>query len=197
MKEKRTSSTYGGSLQDGYLNVFSSLEAPVTWLKETPGDVDNAGFAGATSRTHLGALFQYEAAFPSNLNGCGNSNCKRRPGTLIAVVVGQPNKANAGASRINPVLRYLAAEIFELAGNAARDNKKCRIISRDLQLAIRNDEEYISYLVLLRAIDASMNYRPKRLLGNVISSQGGVIPCILLELLPQRSKAKSDDSQET
>ncbi|MBW0531320.1 hypothetical protein O181_071035 [Austropuccinia psidii MF-1] len=71
------------------------------------------------------------------------------------------------------VLEYLAAEILELAGNAARDNKKSRIIPRHLQLAIRNDEEL------------------HKLLGDVIISQGGVLPQIHSELLPAKSKDKS------
>ena len=39
------------------------------------------------------------------------------------------------------VLEYLTAEILELAGNAARDNKKSRIVPRHIHLAVGNDGE--------------------------------------------------------
>merc|ERR1712107_548386 len=78
------------------------------------------------------------------------------------------------------VLEYLTAEILELAGNAARDNKKSRIIPRHLQLAIRNDEEL------------------NKLLGGVTISQGGVLPFIQSDLLPAKSgkSKKAVGSQE-
>lgn len=36
---------------------------------------------------------------------------------------------------------FFPAEILELAGNAARDNKKGRITPRHIKLAVANDEE--------------------------------------------------------
>ena len=73
---------------------------------------------------------------------------------------------------LSAVLEYLCAEILELAGNAARDNKKSRIIPRHIQLAVRNDEEL------------------NKLLGGVTIASGGVLPNIHAVLLPKKTKSK-------
>jgi histone H2A len=72
------------------------------------------------------------------------------------------------------VLEYLSAEVLELAGNAARDNKRTRISPRHVQLAVRNDEEL------------------NRLLGGVTIAQGGVLPNIHAVLLPKKKAASGD-----
>jgi len=68
------------------------------------------------------------------------------------------------------VLEYLCAEILELAGNAARDNKKARIVPRHITLAVKNDEEL------------------NKLLGGVTIAAGGVLPNIHAVLLPKKGK---------
>ena len=66
------------------------------------------------------------------------------------------------------VMTYLVAEVLELAGNAARDNKKSSIIPHLLQLAIRNKEL-------------------SKLLNGVTIIQSGVLPKIQTVLLPNKT----------
>ena len=74
------------------------------------------------------------------------------------------------------VLEYLTVEVLELAGNAARDNKKTRISPRHIMLAVRNDEEL------------------NQLLSNITIASAGVVPHIHKVLLGNPKKGK-DASQ--
>ena len=64
-------------------------------------------------------------------------------------------------------------KVLELAGNAARDNKKNRIIPRHVLLAVRNDDEL------------------GKLLAGVTIAHGGVLPNINPVLLPKKTAEKT------
>ena len=72
-------------------------------------------------------------------------------------------------ARPSPSPHALSAQVLELAGNAARDNKKSRIIPRHIQLAVRNDEEL------------------NKLLGGVTIAAGGVLPNVHAVLLGKKA----------
>ena len=71
------------------------------------------------------------------------------------------------------VLEYLVAEVLELAGNAAKDQKKNRINPRHILLAVRNDEEL------------------NKLMANATISEGGVLPYINPSLLPTKKETQA------
>merc|ERR1711967_148267 len=66
------------------------------------------------------------------------------------------------------VMEYLCAEVLELAGNAAKDNRRQRVTPRFILLAVRNDEELSNFF------------------ANATVAQGGVLPHTLPSLLPRR-----------
>ena len=76
------------------------------------------------------------------------------------------------------VLEYVAAEILELAGNAAKEHKKQRIIPRHIQLALRNDEELNKFL------------------GNATIASGGVLPHVHAQLMKVK-KGKAPFEEES
>ncbi|KAL5727907.1 hypothetical protein ACHQM5_001049 [Ranunculus cassubicifolius] len=66
------------------------------------------------------------------------------------------------------IVEYAHIHVLELAGNAAKDNKKSTIIPRHVLLAIRNDEEL------------------GKLMSGVTIAHGGILPNINPFLLPKK-----------
>ena len=108
---------------------------------------------------------------PLRLPGAGPIAPRCPAGPSLTSAAASAARIGAGAPvYLAAVLEYLAAEVLELSGNAARDNKKSRIIPRHVQLAVRNDEELC------------------KLLAGVTIAEGGVLPNIHAVLLPKKSK---------
>uniref|UniRef100_A0A915D3A1 Thioredoxin domain-containing protein n=1 Tax=Ditylenchus dipsaci TaxID=166011 RepID=A0A915D3A1_9BILA len=117
-----------------------------------------------------------EASGPTNVSASSRAGLQFPAGRLRRLLKkgNYADRVGAGASiYMAAVLEYLCAELLELAGNAARDNKKVRISPRHLQLAVRNDEEL------------------NKLLAHVTIAAGGVLPNINSVLLPKKTNESS------
>ncbi|NWV45931.1 H2A2 protein, partial [Daphoenositta chrysoptera] len=86
--------------------------------------------------------------------------------------------ASGAAIYLAAVIEYMVTEVVELAGNVAHENKKTRILPRHILLAVRNDEELNKFFAC------------------VTIPQGGVLPNLLSELLPKKTRRTVSLSQE-
>jgi len=81
----------------------------------------------------------------------------------------------AGAAvYLTAVIEYMCAELLELSGNAARDNRRSKITTRHILLALDNDEELHKYK------------------GNVAIREGGVLPNIYSIFVKEFSSVTDD-----
>ena len=87
---------------------------------------------------------------------------------LMIELSSSSRKSDTAAVYLTATCEYLCSEVEELAGNAARDNKRARITPRHVMLAVRNDSEL--YNLYRKVVFA-----------------GGVMPNIHSSILPKKT----------
>jgi histone H2A len=131
-----------------------------------------------TGKSGRGAVGKGEKKNTSSSSKAGLQFPVGRMGRFLKRGRYAPRIGAGAAVYMASVLEYLTAEVLELAGNAAADNKRSRILPRHIQLAVRNDEEL------------------NRLFGGVTIAQGGVLPNIHSVLLPKKSTPSQVEKDE-
>ena len=139
---------------------------------------------------------------------------------MLQALVQYASRIGAGAPvYLAAVLEYLAAEILELAGNAARDNKKTRIIPRYCQCSLAKSIVYpqdgtprqcqlnaiwesstctasqanlLTQKLIHRHIQLAVRNDEElsKLLSGVTIASGGVLPNIHTVLMPKKTGKK-------
>jgi len=108
----------------GELSKYAVSEGTKAVTKYSISNKRGSKSKPVTKSSHAGLQFSVGRIDTQIRNKCGN--CRVSADTAVYLAA---------------VLEYLTAEILELAGNAARDNKRTRITARHIFLAIANDEE--------------------------------------------------------
>lgn len=90
---------------------------------------------------------------------------------MLAARVGKLRIGKGAPVYLAAVLEYMTAEVLELSGNAARDNRRRVITNRHVNQAVLNDEE-LNRLYMMK-------------LGGVIVG-GGVLPNIHMAMIPKK-----------
>ena len=168
-------------------NTISTREIQTATRLILPGELSKHGVSEATK-----AITKFFSTVPGSITKMKtksgkvikktqrNPKAKRAglqfpPSLLKKIIKSYTNKRIGQGSPVYlaAVMEYLCAEILELAGNAAHDNRRSRITARDLQLCIRNDEEL------------------NNLFHNVFIPGGGVLLGIHSALLPKKKSSHS------
>ncbi|KNC49871.1 GTP-binding nuclear protein ran/tc4 [Thecamonas trahens ATCC 50062] len=103
---------------------------------------------------------------------------KRFGSSVLSLPDGSPAFSVEALVALTAFTEYITAEILELSGNAARDNRRARINERHVLLSISCDEEL------------SNHFR------SGIIARGGVLPHIHVRLLPVHGGANNRDMEE-
>ena len=149
------------------LGAKTAGTVPVAAVREDDGDMEGSG--GAIGELDL--ILQPSQHNPSRTSRAGLQFPVGRVHRHLRDGKYGGRVASGAPVYLAAVLEYIAAEILQLAGNTARDNKKSHISPYHLQLAVRNDEEL------------------NKLVGGVTIAQGGVLPNIHAILLPKKAAA--------
>merc|ERR1712087_644260 len=107
--------------------------------------------------------------------GSAKANLKFPVGRIYAYLrKGRYGKRIGGLAPVflAAVLEYFTTEVLELAGDAARENRKSRISPRHIQLAVGYDKEL------------------SKVFANAILAEGGVTPNMHPDLIPKKNAKK-------